>query len=220
MSDNDTLFWRLLALFQTLPELQPVQVVDWLAQECGETLTPARLTTLTQPQLAASFPSATAVMSPARWARVIACLQGALPGHLRIARPPQRTPQLRVAFCSQDGLTINGHFGQNRLFFIYAFDDQGGWLADLRRYASPSAASDASEMRARLLEDCHLLFCQEIGGPAAARLIRHQIHPMKAPPGTTIQAQCAAVSAMLAGRLPPWLAKRLNRDNPLEERVF
>ena len=77
MSDNDTLFWRLLALFQTLPELQPVQVVDWLAQECGETLTPARLTTLTQPQLAASFPSATAVMSPARWARVIACLQGA-----------------------------------------------------------------------------------------------------------------------------------------------
>ena len=126
MSDNDTLFWRLLALFQTLPELQPVQVVDWLAQECGETLTPARLTTLTQPQLAASFPSATAVMSPARWARVIACLQGVLPGHLRIARPPQRTPQLRVAFCSQDGLAINGHFGQNRLFFIYAFDDQGG----------------------------------------------------------------------------------------------
>ncbi|WP_049162406.1 NifB/NifX family molybdenum-iron cluster-binding protein, partial [Klebsiella variicola] len=108
----------------------------------------------------------------------------------------------------------------NRLFFIYAFDDQGGWLADLRRYASSSAASDASEMRARLLEDCHLLFCQEIGGPAAARLIRHQIHPMKAPPGTTIQAQCDAVSAMLAGRLPPWLAKRLNRDNPLEERVF
>ena len=54
MSDNDTLFWRLLALFQTLPELQPVQVVDWLAQECGETLTPARLTTLTQP-LALSF---------------------------------------------------------------------------------------------------------------------------------------------------------------------
>ena len=72
-------------------------------------------------------------------------------------------------------------------------------------------------MRARLLEDCHLLFCQEIGGPAAARLIRHQIHPMKAPPGTTIQAQCDAVSAMLAGRLPPWLAKRLNRDNPLAD---
>ena len=57
MSDNDTLFWRMLALFQSLPDLQPAQIVDWLAQECGETLTPARLAPLAQPQLAASFPS-------------------------------------------------------------------------------------------------------------------------------------------------------------------
>lgn len=111
MSDNDTLFWRMLALFQSLPDLQPAQIVDWLAQESGETLTPDRLATLTQPQLAASFPSATAVMSPARWSRVMASLQGALPAHLRIVRPAQRTPQLLAAFCSQDGLVINGHFG-------------------------------------------------------------------------------------------------------------
>jgi hypothetical protein len=44
----------------------------------AETLTPARLTTLTQPQLAASFPSATAVMSPARWARVTGCSSGSV----------------------------------------------------------------------------------------------------------------------------------------------
>ena len=55
MSDNDTLFWRMLALFQSLPDLQPAQIVDWLAQESGETLTPERLATLTQPQLAALF---------------------------------------------------------------------------------------------------------------------------------------------------------------------
>ncbi|MGF7449447.1 NifB/NifX family molybdenum-iron cluster-binding protein, partial [Klebsiella michiganensis] len=53
-----------------------------------------------------------------------------------------------------------------------------------------------------------------------ARLIRHRIHPMKAQPGTTIHAQCEALNTLLAGRLPPWLAKRLNRDNPLEQRVF
>ena len=200
MSDNDTLFWRMLALFQSLPDLQPAQIVDWLAQECGETLTPARLATLTQPQLAASFPSATAVMSPARWSRVMASLQGALPIHLSIVRPAQRTPQLLAAFCSQDGLMINGHFGQGRLFFIYAFDEQGGWLHDLRRYPSAPTQQEASEVR--------------------ARLIRHRIHPMKAQPGTTIHAQCKAINTLLAGRLPPWLAKRLNRENPLEARVF
>ena len=216
MSDNDTLFWRLLALFQSLPDLQPAQILDWLAQESGETLTPARLATLTQSRLAASFPSTTAVMSPARWSRVMASLQGMLPDHLRIIRPAQRTPQLLAAFCSQDGLAINGHFGQGRLFFIYAFDEQGDWLYDLRRYPSAPQSQEANEVRARLIEDCQLLFCQEIG----ARLIRHRIHPMKAQPGTPIQAQCKALSTLLAGRLPPWLAKRLNRDNPLEERVF
>ena len=220
MSDNDTLFWRLLALFQTLPDLPPAQILDWLAQESGETLTPERLATLTQPRLAAAFPSTTAVMSPARWSRVMACLRGALPVHLSIARPAQRTPQLLAAFCSQDGLLINGHFGQGRLCFIYAFDEQGGWLHDLRRYPSAPDSQEASEVRARLVDDCQLLFCQEIGGPAAARLIRHQIHPMKAPPGTAIQAQCEAINTLLAGRLPPWLAKRLHRDNPLQERVF
>ncbi len=163
MSDNDTLFWRLLALFQTLPELQPVQVVDWLAQECGETLTPERLTTLTQPQLAASFPSATAVMSPARWARVIACLQGA-------ARPFAHRPVTPADAPAAGRLLFTGWHGHQWSFwpepavFIYAFDDRGGWLADLRRYASPSATSDASEMRAGLLEDCHLLFCGRLAG--------------------------------------------------------
>lgn len=115
---------------------------------------------------------------------------------------------------------INGHFGRGRLFFIYAFDEQGGWLHDLRRYPSAPTQQEASEVRARLIEDCQLLFCQEIGGPAAARLIRHRIHPMKAQPGTTIHAQCKAINTLLAGRLPPWLAKRLNRENPLEARVF
>lgn len=147
MSDNDTLFWRSLALFQTLPELQPVQVVDWLAQECGETLTPARLTTLTQPQLAASFPSATAVMSPARWARVIACLQGCCPA-ICASPAPSANAAAAGRFCSQDGTAINGHFGQSRLFLSMPSMTRGSWLADLRRYASSSAASDASEMRA------------------------------------------------------------------------
>jgi hypothetical protein len=76
--------------------------------------------------------------------------------------------------------------------------------------AIPPPHQEANEVRARLIEDCQLLFCQEIGGPAAARLIRHRIHPMKAQPGTTIQAQCEAINTLLAGRLPPWLAKRLN----------
>ncbi|NPE64095.1 nitrogen fixation protein NifY, partial [Dickeya dadantii] len=57
-------------------------------------------------------------------------------------------------------------------------------------------------------------------GPAAARIIRHNIHPVKIAPGTRIQPQRDALQTLLAGTLPPWLAKRLEKGNPLEDRVF
>lgn len=221
MSDNDILFWRMFALFQHLPEVPPPQILMWLSGDGADAaLTPARLATLVPEQLEASFPADLTIMSAARWQRVIGCLRGELPVHLRVHKPAGREAQLRVAFCSQDGLAINGHFGQCRLFFVYAFDEQGAWLEGLRRYPSAPQEMEANEVRARLLADCHLLFCEAIGGPAAARLIRHNVHPMKVAAGHTILSQNAAILTLLAGQLPPWLAKRLQRTNPLEDRVF
>lgn len=220
MSDHDILFWRMLALFQSLPELQPAQIMAWLTRDQDETLTPARLAAYTQSQLEAFFPVDEVLMSPGRWSRVKACLRGELPPHLRVQTFPQRPPQLLVAFASQDGLMINGHFGQGRLFFVYAFDDDGYWLHSLRRYPSAPQQDEANEVRAQLLADCQLLFCEAIGGPAAARLIRHNIHPIKVPAGLTLTSQCDNIKKLFAGQLPPWLAKRLDRANPLETRVF
>ncbi len=132
--------------------------------------------------------------------------------------PHARRPQLIVAFCSQDGLTINGHFGQGRLFFIYAFDEQGYWLHDLRRYPGSQEDKEPNESRARLLDDCHLLFCEAIGGPA--RLIRHNIHPMKVAPGFTLISQCEALKTLLAGQLPPGWLNGWSATTRLEARVF
>ncbi|WP_192457813.1 NifB/NifX family molybdenum-iron cluster-binding protein [Musicola keenii] len=220
MSDDDVLFWRLFALIQCLPELSPPQLLNWLSQDNGETLDLARLESFTQPVLAARFPVAPENMTRSRWQQVLAYLRGNLPEHLTVATPPGRQPQLLAAFSSQDGITINGHFGQCRLFFIYGFDEVGSWLCDLRRYPAEPGDQEGNEVRAALLNGCHLLFCEAIGGPAAARIIRHNIHPMKVAPGTTIQSQRDALQALLADRLPPWLAKRLEKGNPLEDRVF
>ena len=70
MSDNDTLFWRMLALFQCLPELQPAQIMAWLTHSCEDVLTPDGLAALELPQLEARFPYAEALMSSGRWARI------------------------------------------------------------------------------------------------------------------------------------------------------
>ena len=66
MNDNDVLFWRMLALFQCLPELQPAQILAWLTGERDDALTPAYLDKLNIRELEATFPSETAMMSPAR----------------------------------------------------------------------------------------------------------------------------------------------------------
>jgi nitrogen fixation protein len=87
MNDNDVLFWRMLALFQCLPELQPAQILAWLTGERDEALTPAYLDKLNVRELEATFPSETAMMSPARWSRVNACLHGTLPAHLQVKIP-------------------------------------------------------------------------------------------------------------------------------------
>lgn len=220
MSDDDRLFWRLFALIQCLPELSLPQLLRWLAQGEETTLEVASLERLTQRQLAARFPGDPAVMTRGRWQRVMACLRGELPPHLTATASPGRQPQLLAAFSSQDGIAINGHFGQCRLFFVYAFDATGSWLYALRRYPSDPGEQEGNEVRAQLLNDCHLLFCEAIGGPAAARIIRHNIHPMKVTPGTSIQSQRDALLALMADRLPPWLAKRLEKSNPLASRVF
>ncbi|KAA8995646.1 nitrogen fixation protein NifY [Affinibrenneria salicis] len=219
MTKYDVLFWRLFALIQCLPELSPAQLLNWLSQGDDAGLDLAHVQSLTLARLEPRFPGDASAMTVGRWQQVMACLNGELPDHLTVA-PVMPPHQLLAAFASQDGLAVNGHFGQCRLFFIYAFDAAGSWLYALRRYPAAYRAQEGNEARARLLNDCHLLFCETIGGPAAARIIRHNIHPVKVTPGVTIASQREALQKLLAGRLPPWLAKRLNKDNPLAARAF
>jgi nitrogen fixation protein NifX len=221
MSKDDLLFWRLFAVMQLLPEMSPPEVLAWLNQgQEQQAIGLSRLQSLGLQQLQASFPGDTQSMTLHRWQALMGCLQGELPPHLTPLTNRQQPQQLRVAFCSQDGLTVNGHFGQSRLFFIYAFDASGAYLMAMRRTPEILAGEEANEVRAMLVNDCHLLFCETIGGPAAARVIRHNIHPVKVLPGVSINAQLAALQRMLSEHMPPWLARRLGKDNPLENRLF
>ena len=79
-------------------------------------------------------------------------------------------------------------------------------------------AQEDNETRARLLHNCHLLFCEAIGGPAAARVIRHGIHPVKIKRDPTIRTQLEDLTQLLQGQLPPWLAKALGRKDDLASR--
>ncbi|PKE30838.1 nitrogen fixation protein NifY [Rahnella sp. AA] len=223
MSKDDLLFWRLFAVVQVFPEIPPPDVLTWLTRggrEYDETIGLAHLQSLSLEELEATFPGDSATITLNRWQSLMSCLQGELPPHLTLTENRRQPQQLRVAFSSLDGITVNGHFGQSHLFFIYAFDSDGPYLMALRRTPASQDGEESNETRARLINDCHLLFCEAIGGPAAARIIRHNIHPVKVVPGVSIESQLAALQNMLTGNMPPWLARRLGKINPLENRLF
>ena len=130
--------------------------------------------------------------------------------------------KLQIAFATTDGITVNGHFGSCEQFYIYSLDADQVQQIDVRQ-AESGRGIDKNAIRAELIKDCHLLFCASIGGPAAARVIRCDIHPMKCKPVNntfpTITEQLDLLQQRIkSGSLPPWLAKLTGQPEQLSSR--
>lgn len=219
-------YWRLMALAQRLPHIEQEQLFDWLCHLLNGPLSTSALNALTAEQIKAAPLAAQAGLTAADWDQLLALLHGDLPMHLD-PRPlpvqPGEAPPLRVAFASSDGVNINGHFGSCPLFFIYQISAEGqtAQLIDIRLFGArqqDGAGSETNELRASGLEGCHLMFCEEIGGPAAARVIRHGIHPLKAKQEKQVAGQIRELRRLLSTQLPPWLARALGRQDDLARR--
>lgn len=126
---------------------------------------------------------------------------------------PEGTGVLRVAVASNTAERLDGHFGSCNRFLIYLVSLDGVALAEVRSTRATDDAEDRNVARAALIADCHLAYMQSIGGPAAAKVVRAGVHPVKYPPG----GEAREVLAQLRGTLshpPPWLAKVLGLEAP------
>lgn len=124
---------------------------------------------------------------------------------------------LRIAIATQDMAGLNAHFGSAKKFAIYdvtpdtsvfveaiGFDevsDEGGHHKD--------DGDDRITPKVEALEGVNLLFVRAIGGPAAAKVVRARIHPVKIPDPMPIEDVITKVQTMLKGSPPPWLRKVL-----------
>ena len=123
---------------------------------------------------------------------------------------------IRVTVASDKGALINGHFGSCIRFLVYQLTAQECRLIDIRSTLEADSADDKNLFRAQLIGDCHILFVQSIGGPAAAKVIRADIYPIKVPDVTEALEKIQELQAVF-NTPPPWLAKALGRT--AEERV-
>lgn len=141
--------------------------------------------------------------------------------HLRLIEEPEAAQApaaaLRIAIATQDMKNLDAHFGSARKFAIYdvtvstsqfvsavAFDDvsdEGGKHKD--------DGDDRITPKVEALAGVNLLFVRAIGGPAAAKVVRARIHPIKIADPQPIDVVIGRVQTMLKGSPPPWLRKVL-----------
>ena len=81
----------------------------------------------------------------------------------------------------------------------------------MRSTIEAGSSYDRNLFRANLIKDCHVLFAQSIGGPAAAKVIRADIYPIKIPEVTEAVAQLKEFQKVFEAP-PPWFAKALGRS--------
>lgn len=113
---------------------------------------------------------------------------------------------IRVAVAANRGENLDGHFGSCDRFLVYQVGQQAIKLIDVRSTAEADTAEDKNAARSALIGDCQIVYIQSIGGPAAAKVVRAGVHPVKKPTG----GKAREVLQELQGRLaspPPWLAQ-------------
>jgi nitrogen fixation protein NifX len=115
---------------------------------------------------------------------------------------------LRVAVASNTEENLDGHFGSCPRFLIYQVGRDDIRLIDARSTFICDDAEDKNVARAELIKDCQIVYVQSIGGPAAAKAVRANIHPVKAPEGGKANIALVRLQAVLDAP-PPWLAKIL-----------
>jgi nitrogen fixation protein NifX len=115
---------------------------------------------------------------------------------------------LRVAVASNTEENLDGHFGSCPRFLIYQVARDEIRLIEARSTTITNDAEDKNVARANLIKDCQIVYVQSIGGPAAAKAVRANIHPVKAPEGGKANIALERLQAVLDAP-PPWLAKIL-----------
>lgn len=188
-----------------------------LAEVTGLPPTLAKLASLRPKQLKQAAGGELADRSPHSLKAACAILNGdrdepippPVPEPLEAGEMPR---SLRIACASNQGELIDGHFGSCRHFLIYQVSAEETRLIDVRPTNGPEGRVDKNAYRARLIADAQVLFVASIGGPAAAKVVRAGVHPIKQPQGGEARARIAELQAKISSSAAPWLAKAMGQE--------
>jgi nitrogen fixation protein NifX len=204
---------------RALPDVSPKQLLETLIDKLGAPLTEEKLAHVTVTQLKTGLASPDgeedtehldAVTIP-HYKEAVRILWG----ETDAADLPRAEPyaegdlpgSIRVAVASNAGEVMDGHFGSCLRFLVYQVSKDAVRLIDLRSALGAEQSDDRNQFRADLVEDCQVMYVVSIGGPAAAKVIKAGVYPMKLTQEAPAREVIGKLQAILAGHPPPWLAK-------------
>ena len=135
---------------------------------------------------------------------------------------------MRIAVATQDRQRVDAHFASAKTFMFYDVGPEGHTFLEAVQFDNVSKeegqhqedGDDRLSAKISALEGSALLFCRAIGGPAAARVVRAKVHPIKLPADEAITEVMERVRTMLKGNPPPWLRKVLRDTEAGDERFL
>jgi nitrogen fixation protein NifX len=134
--------------------------------------------------------------------------------------PGDMPRSVRVAVASNSGEALDGHFGSATQYLVYQVSADEIRLVDVRSAADADASGDKNGFRVGLIRDCRVLYIVSIGGPAAAKVIKADIHLIPKPDGGPAREVLRELQGVIAKTPPPWLAKVLGAPEDARIREY
>lgn len=217
---SDEIALRIGLAARTLPDTDIARLLRVLADAVGLPPTAASLDTLTVKDLKQAAEGELAEIDSAALKEALARLKGQGNADIEPAPEPESYSDgdlpnsIRVACASNSGERLDGHFGSCQRFLVYQVSADAYKLIDCRDIdtAAGELQDDKNSYRASLIADCQVLYVASIGGPAAAKVVKRDIHPIKRPQMGNAREHIAELSRTLAHKVPPWLAKIMGTD--------
>lgn len=215
---------RIALAARALPDTEPTRILKVLEVAIGLPPTPKKLSALNVKIFKSAADGEFSSIDNKAIKEALAFLKGD-----KGVNEEDNTPQLesykegdmsdsiRVACASNKGEELDGHFGSCSRFLIYQVSATEVRLIDSRTTNGPEATDDKNAYRANLIKDCNVLFIVSIGGPAAAKVVKAGVHPIKYPDGGNARQRMTALQKIIVDAPPPWLAKVMGHDD--ESRV-
>lgn len=210
---------RIALAARAMPGISVGQLLEILHQRIDGELTEESLQTVTVTDLKTGFASADGEEDGEDIGIGLPAMKDAVRilwgEHVTEALPQPVAPDslaegsIRVAIASNNGERLDGHFGSCLRFLVYQVSPTGKALVAIRSALEADFAEDKNAYRAELIADCQVLYVVSIGGPAAAKVVKTGIYPMKKIDGGQADEILAELQQVMASAPPPWLAKLL-----------